>query len=494
MAFGNLGGRFGSLPRRSHPGFGIGEKWLAGGGGEELVATSLAITAQPSGEATGENIVIEVSILDQNMDVMAADDSSQIVVTLQTDGSAGDPSNLGGTTTETVTAGVATFTLTLDTEGTNYVLRFTLDAITEDTDQFDVTDSAIDSINIITEPTSEVVDEVFTIEAELLNQFGRRITEDSSTTGGIAITTNPGSATLGGTVSSVAAASGVITFDDLTIDVHDSGYICTVTVGADTDVTSAFSVLDIFTTDFYTNANLLAGFAFRSGHVTVDTGFCSELIDTSATYKWTQGTAGNRVADPGSNKYVEPDATDFYTADSALLAMLNTDRDTMTIAFVGTGCKTDVNGLNCLMWEGSSSGGGNGTYVGNIANRAQNSSPVGYGGSDRRSNVNSYAGLGSADSSGLAIFTCVFTRNAQMKCYRNGTLVATGAAATGNFAQTATNWITSSLFGRDDGTINYGDSNGGGMKAYHVGFFNGDLSGQLAQWAHDMALDVGTLT
>ncbi|MGA0871392.1 MAG: invasin domain 3-containing protein, partial [Phycisphaerales bacterium] len=88
-------------------------------------ATKLAITTQPVGGASGSLLATQpvVVVQDANGNTVTTDSTTQIAVAIQS----GTGGSLGGTTTITVSGGVATFTnLALTgTAGVDYVLRFT---------------------------------------------------------------------------------------------------------------------------------------------------------------------------------------------------------------------------------------------------------------------------------------------------------------------------------------------------------------------------------
>jgi len=83
------------------------------------------------------------------------------------------------------------------------------------------------TLAFVTQPTSADADSVIAppIEVEILDPFGNRVTNDNATTVDIAITTGSGTmgATLSGTTTRQAVA-GLVTFDDLRIDVAGAGY------------------------------------------------------------------------------------------------------------------------------------------------------------------------------------------------------------------------------------------------------------------------------
>jgi hypothetical protein len=103
------------------------------------VTSQLVFTAQPANASAGATLApVQVTEEDQYGNVETADNSSAISLTLSPHAAA-----LGGTLSQTVQAGVATFNdLSVDMAGTGYVLTATVGSVSQASAPFNVTDTA----------------------------------------------------------------------------------------------------------------------------------------------------------------------------------------------------------------------------------------------------------------------------------------------------------------------------------------------------------------
>ncbi len=163
---------------------------------------------------------------------------------------------LVGTTTVAAVAGIATFSdLTMNLPG-QYVLEYTSPGLTpETTTQIDMSAPAATQLAFVQQPTGgsvnaaltpPVVVEVRTAANALATGFNGPVT--------IALGANPGSATLGGTLT-VNAVNGVATFADLSVNAAATGYTLTASASGLTGATSAaFDIVLAAVTNAWINA------------------------------------------------------------------------------------------------------------------------------------------------------------------------------------------------------------------------------------------------
>jgi hypothetical protein len=103
------------------------------------VTSQLVFTAQPANASAGATLAtVQVTEEDQYGNVETADNSSSVSVALSPNAAA-----LGGTTSQTVQAGVATFSdLSVDMAGTGYVLTATVGSVNQASAPFNITATA----------------------------------------------------------------------------------------------------------------------------------------------------------------------------------------------------------------------------------------------------------------------------------------------------------------------------------------------------------------
>ncbi len=151
---------------------------------------------------------------------------------------------LVGTLTVTVVNGIATFSgLTLNTAGTGYTLTATSGSLTSaTTSAFNVTPAATTKLIVATQPPGTVIlDDAFGLTIDAEDAYNNLTTSFAGSVS-VALANNPGSSTLGGTVT-VTAVNGVATFSGLNLNKAGSGYTLKATSGSLTAATtSAFNV------------------------------------------------------------------------------------------------------------------------------------------------------------------------------------------------------------------------------------------------------------
>ncbi|MBZ0235218.1 MAG: hemagglutinin, partial [Deltaproteobacteria bacterium] len=182
------------------------------------VATQLAVLQQPAQAIAGQPITpaVQLAALD-DFGNQVTDFTGDVTVALESNpGSA----TLGGTTTVAAASGVASFaTLTVDRAAVGYTLRATSAGLTAvDTDAFDVVSGTAASLAFDVQPGDVVAGVAFSPALTVVvrdAQGNVDATFDGDVT--LAISNNPGAATLAGTLS-VAVANGTATFDDVSLD------------------------------------------------------------------------------------------------------------------------------------------------------------------------------------------------------------------------------------------------------------------------------------
>ena len=205
-------------------------------------ATSqLLITSQPPSTVTaGDTFGLTVTALDQYGNETPGFVGS-VTIALKSDPGSG---TLDGTLVMSAAAGIADFSdLTLDKAGTGYTIQATGSGVSAaTTSAFDVTPAAASQLLITSQPPSTVTaGNTFGLTVSAEDQYGNVATGFA---GGvtIALKSNPGSGTLGGTLSE-DSASGVAAFSNLTLDQAAPGYTIQATGTGLTDaITSSFNV------------------------------------------------------------------------------------------------------------------------------------------------------------------------------------------------------------------------------------------------------------
>ena len=195
-------------------------------------AAQLVFTTQPGSTVAGSTVApaVQVSVEDAHGNLVTGDNTTTVTVAIGTNpGSA----TLGGTLTQTVSGGVATFNnLTLNTAANGYTLTATSSPAhgTATSSLFNITAGAAAQLVFTTQPGSTVAGSTVApaVQVSVEDAHGNLVTGDNTTTVTVAIGTNPGSATLGGTLTQTVSG-GVATFNNLTLNTAANGYTLTAT-------------------------------------------------------------------------------------------------------------------------------------------------------------------------------------------------------------------------------------------------------------------------
>jgi hypothetical protein len=145
----------------------------------------------------------------------------------------------------TLTKGVGSFSVTLETAGTQSVTATdtATATLTGSKTGITVTPAAPASVVFLTQPSNVAAGQAIApaVQVEILDAFGNVVTTCTAAVK-VALANNPGGATLGGTTT-VNAVSGVATFNNLTLNVAGTGYTLKASSGTLTKATStAFNV------------------------------------------------------------------------------------------------------------------------------------------------------------------------------------------------------------------------------------------------------------
>lgn len=203
--------------------------------------SQLAFGQQPVNTAGGATITPSptVRILDQFGNLTTS--TANVTIAIGTNPAGG---TLSGTTTVAAVAGVATFNgLSINTAGTGYTLAASSTGLTGATSSaFNITVGPAVQLAFGQQPTNSTANVAIAPAptVRILDAGGNLTASTANVT--VAIGTNPGPGTLGGTLT-VAASAGVATFPNLTIDAAGIGYTLTAASAGLTGATSnAFNV------------------------------------------------------------------------------------------------------------------------------------------------------------------------------------------------------------------------------------------------------------
>jgi hypothetical protein len=208
------------------------------------VASHLRFDVQPTNAAAGAPLspAVTVQILDTLGNVVTTS-SANVTVSL---GFNPGGSTLGGTLTVAADHGVATFSnLTLNHVGNGYTLTATSPNLSAAfSNPFNVTPAAASALQFGQQPTLTTAGHVISpaVTVQVIDAFGNLVPTSTATVT-LAVGTNPGGGTLGGTTT-VTAVAGIATFSDLTLDKAGEGYTLTASSTGLTAGTSApFSII-----------------------------------------------------------------------------------------------------------------------------------------------------------------------------------------------------------------------------------------------------------
>jgi len=136
---------------------------------------------------------------------------------------------LAGTTTVAAASGIASFTnLSINKAGSGYTLAASATGVSgAPSSAFDVTAGAASQLTFTVQPTGATAGSVITPAVRVVAQDALGNTATSFTGNvSVALTSNPGGATLAGTTT-MAAVAGVATFGNLIVDKAGTGYTLT---------------------------------------------------------------------------------------------------------------------------------------------------------------------------------------------------------------------------------------------------------------------------
>ncbi|HEY6061681.1 MAG TPA: Ig-like domain-containing protein, partial [Gemmatimonadales bacterium] len=201
-------------------------------------ATRLGFRVQPANTAGGAAITpaVQVEVRDAGGNRVTTA-SNSITMAIGTNPSSG---TLSGTTTLAASSGLATFSnLSIDSVGTGYRLSATASGLSSGTSStFNITVGAAAKLGFLVQPSDAAAGLAITpaVKVEIRDAGGNRVTTATNSVT-VAIGTNPGGGTLGGT-KTLSAVSGVATFSNLSINKVGTGYTLVATATSLTSATS----------------------------------------------------------------------------------------------------------------------------------------------------------------------------------------------------------------------------------------------------------------
>jgi hypothetical protein len=204
-------------------------------------ASKLAFSVQPVTTASAASIpAISVQLQDPSGNPVS---TSGVVVGVAIGTNGGPGGVLSGTVSQSTNAsGVASFAgLNINKAGTGYTLVASSNPLASVTSNaFDITPAAAAKVVISTQPVTSASAATITVAAQIQDAQNNVVTT-SGTSVSIAIANNPSGGVLSGT-SPRTTTSGVVTFNDLSINKVGSGYTLLVTAGSFTVTTNAFDI------------------------------------------------------------------------------------------------------------------------------------------------------------------------------------------------------------------------------------------------------------
>ncbi len=244
--------------------------------------TYVTVTTQPPTSVTaGSSFGLTVTAENSSGNVDTSFNGT-VTVSLATNPGGG---TLGGTLSVMAQSGVATFSnLTLNKTGTGYTLwvmatDLPSTAPSSVTSAIDVAPAAASQLVVTAQPPANLlVGSGFSLVVSAEDSFGN-VNPNFSGSVAVALVSNPGAATLGGTTS-VTAQNGVANFTGLTLNEPGFGYTLSATSsGLTTATTSAFNVtLPQLVVTAQPPASVLAGYGFG---LTVTAEDSSGNVDTA---------------------------------------------------------------------------------------------------------------------------------------------------------------------------------------------------------------------
>jgi hypothetical protein len=198
----------------------------------EAFLAQLVFQQQPTDTTAGQSIspAVTVAIVDPATGTPIAFDNTDTVTVSLNGGGA-----LGGTLTQTVSGGVATFAdLSITQAGTGNMLNADSAGLaTATSSAFAINPAAAFNLQFSQQPTDTPAGQTISqVIVQVVDQFGNVVTSDNSDVVTLTLTDNPMTgATLSGTVT-MTVANGVATFSDLSINLAGAGYTLHATNGS----------------------------------------------------------------------------------------------------------------------------------------------------------------------------------------------------------------------------------------------------------------------
>jgi hypothetical protein len=187
-------------------------------------ANKLAFTVQPTSTPSGASVApaLQVAVQDHNGMTLTSS-SASITIAIGTNPGGG---TLSGTFTAAAVNGIATFAnLSIDRVGTGYTLTASSAAMTAArSSAFNITPAAATQLVFTVQPTNALAGAALApgVQVSVLDGSGNPVSGSSAPIT-LALGANPGAGTLAGSTT-VAAASGVALFPDLTLNRVGTGY------------------------------------------------------------------------------------------------------------------------------------------------------------------------------------------------------------------------------------------------------------------------------
>jgi hypothetical protein len=207
--------------------------------------SKVVFSQQPaSTAAAGASLgpAVTVQLFDAYGNLETTDNSDVVRLTLGTNPAGG---TLGGTTSATVSGGVAAFAgLWLDKAAAGYTLQASCGSVSGTSARFTITPGAASQLAFAQQPTSTAEGRSISpaVTVRVLDAYGNLETTDSTDVVSVRLGNNPSGASLSGTTT-VTARAGVATFTGLSVSAGGNGYTLTATGGNLTGATSqAFNI------------------------------------------------------------------------------------------------------------------------------------------------------------------------------------------------------------------------------------------------------------
>jgi hypothetical protein len=202
----------------------------------------LVFLQQPAGAQAGAAITPPIQVAVQDGSGVTQNVAVDITLSISTNPGGG---TLSGTTTVTSSGGIASFTgLSIDRAAAGYVLTASAPALLSAvSDAFTISPAAPAALAFSAQPTTAVAGAAISppVQVQVRDAYGNLVTSSSASIS-LALETNPGGGTLGGTTT-VTAINGVSTFSNLAINRAGVGYSLRATSsGLSPAVSGAFDI------------------------------------------------------------------------------------------------------------------------------------------------------------------------------------------------------------------------------------------------------------